>query len=68
MGRILILFVRRLWPPLVVLAGSLGICVVVYMRLEGVRPLDALFWVTHSHSIDSKLVRKSTKVFALLWD
>ena len=65
MGRILILFVRRLWPPLVVLAGFLGICVVVYMRLEGLRPLDALFWVTHSHSIDYKTVHKSTKGFAL---
>ena len=65
MGRILILFVRRLWPPLVVLAGFLGICVVVYMRLEGLRPLDALFWVIHSHSIDYRVVHRSTKVFAL---
>ncbi len=65
MGRILILFVRRLWPPLVVLAGFLGICVVVYMRLEGLRPLDALFWIAHSHSIDYRVVHRSTKVFSL---
>jgi len=65
MGRILILFVRRLWLPLLVLAGFLGICVAVYSRLDGLRPLDALFWVTHAHSIDYRVVRTSTKVFAL---
>lgn len=65
MARILIVFVRRLWLPLVVLAGFLGICVFVYMRLEGLRPLDALFWVIHSHSIDYRAVHKSTKIFAL---
>lgn len=65
MARILIVFVRRLWLPLAVLAGFLGICVFVYMRLEGLRPLDALFWVIHSHSIDYRAVHKSTKIFAL---
>lgn len=65
MGRILLVFVRRLWLPLAVLAGFLGICVLVYMRLEGLRPLDALFWVIHTHSIDYRIVRKSTKLFAL---
>lgn len=65
MGRILILFVRRLWPPLLVLAAFLGVCVLVYMRLEGLRPLDALFWVIHTHSIDYRTVHQSTKVFAL---
>jgi len=65
MGRILILFVRRLWPPLAVLACFLGICVQVYMRLEGLRPLDALFWVIHTHSIDYRAVHRSTKIFAL---
>ncbi len=65
MLRILILFIRRLWVPLAVLAAFLGICVVVYMRLEGLRPLDALFWVIHTHSIDYRVVHKSTKTFAL---
>ncbi len=65
MLHILAVFLRRLWPPLLVLAGFLGICVVVYMRLEGLRPLDALFWVIHTHSIDYKIVHKSTKIFAL---
>lgn len=65
MLRILLLFARRLWLPLVVLAAFLGICVVVYARLEGLRPLDALFWVFHSHSIDYRTVHKTTKVFSL---
>ncbi len=65
MLRILILFIRRLWTPLAVLAAFLGICVIVYMRLEGLRPLDALFWVIHTHSIDYRVVHRSTKIFAL---
>jgi voltage-gated potassium channel len=63
--RIFVVFVRRLWLPLLVLAGFLGVCVVVYMRLEGLRPVDALFWVIQTHSIDYRVVHKSTKVFAL---
>jgi voltage-gated potassium channel len=65
MVRIFLVFVRRLWLPLLVLAGFLGVCVVVYVRLEGLRPLDALFWVIQTHSIDYRVVHKSTKVFAL---
>jgi voltage-gated potassium channel len=65
MVRIFLVFVRRLWLPLLVLAGFLGVCVVVYMRLEGLRPLDALFWVIQTHSIDYRVVHKSTKIFAL---
>lgn len=65
MLRVLVVFLRRLWSPLLVLAGFLGICVVVYMRLERLTPLDALFWVIHAHSVDYKTVHKSTKIFAL---
>lgn len=65
MLRILLVFLRRLWLPLLVLAGFLGVCVAVYMRLERLRPLDALFWVIHTHSIDYHAVHSSTKVFAL---
>ncbi len=65
MGRILILFIRRLYLPLLVLAGFLGICVLVYMRLEHLAAVDALFWVTHAHSIDYRLVHRSTKIFAM---
>ncbi len=42
MGRILLVFVRRLWLPLLVLASFLGACVIVYPRLEHIRPLDAV--------------------------
>lgn len=65
MLRIILLFVRRLWVPLLVLAAFFGVCVVVYTRLEGIRPIDALFWVIHTHSIDYKTVHKSTKIFAM---
>ncbi len=65
MGRIVIIFVRRLSLPLAVLTGFLGACVLVYMRLEGLRPLDALFWVFNPHSIDYRTVHKATKTFAL---
>lgn len=65
MTGILLVFLRRLWLPLAVLAGFLGMCVFVYMRLEGLRPLDALFWVIHTHAIDYRAVHRSTKIFAL---
>jgi voltage-gated potassium channel len=35
------------------------------MQLEGLRWQDALFWITHSHSIDYHKVRDETKFFAL---
>ncbi len=65
MGRVILIFVRRLWLPLILLAGFLSACVFVYMRLEGLGALDALFWIIHTHSIDYRAVHKSTKIFAL---
>lgn len=65
MAGIILVFVRRLWLPFAVLAAFLGMCVFVYMRLEGLRPLDALFWIIHTHSIDYRAVHGSTKIFAL---
>jgi len=65
MMRIAVVFIRRLWLPLLVLAAFLGMCVLVYRRLEGISPLDALFWIIHTHSIDYRAVHKSTKIFAL---
>ncbi|MFZ0861767.1 MAG: NAD(P)-binding protein [Candidatus Sulfotelmatobacter sp.] len=65
MGRIILVFIRRLWLPLLVLAGFLGVCVVFYMRVEGLRALDALFWVIHPHSIEYRAVHKSTKIFSM---
>lgn len=66
MWRILIIFARRLWLPLAVLTGFLGACAVVYMRLEGIRLLDGLFWIIHPHSIEYRAVHTSTKIFSLL--
>ncbi len=65
MGRILVVFLRRLWLPLLVLVGFLGMCVFVYVHLEGLRPLDALFWVIHPHAIEYRTVHPSTKIFSL---
>jgi voltage-gated potassium channel len=65
MGRIFLIFLRRLWLPLVVLAEFLGVCVIFYMRVEGLRPLDALFWVIHPHSIEYRAVHRSTKIFSM---
>ena len=56
MLRIFFVFLRRLWLPLIVLAGFLGMSALIYTRLEGLRPLDALFWVIHPHSIEYRVV------------
>jgi len=64
MGRILVLFIRRLWLPIAVFAAFSTVCVVVYMRLEGLRWLDALFWMIHPHALDYRAVHKATKVFS----
>ncbi|HUJ95273.1 MAG TPA: NAD(P)-binding protein [Terriglobales bacterium] len=63
-GRILILFLRRLWLPVAVFAAFCALCVAVYMRLEGLRWLDALFWVIHPHAIDYRSVHQATKAFS----
>lgn len=65
MLRIFVLFVRRLWLPVAVFAAFNTVCVLAYMRLEGLRWLDALFWIIHPHSIDYHTVHKATKVFSL---
>jgi voltage-gated potassium channel len=65
MFRILLLFVRRLWLPLVVFAGFSLVCVLVYRRLEGLGWHDALFWMIQPHAIDVTRVRNATKLFSL---
>lgn len=37
----------------------------VYEELEGLSWQDALFWVTHPHSIDYRTARDATKLFSL---
>lgn len=63
-GRLFIFFMRRLWLPAAVFAGFCGLSVMVYMRLEGLHWLDALFWVIHPHSIDYRVVHRGTKWFS----
>ena len=43
MGRIILLFLKRLWLPTLVFGAFCLLCVGVYMRMEGLRPLDAFF-------------------------
>ena len=66
MGRIVLVFLRRLALPFLVFAGFNLLCVRVYMRLEHLRWQDALFWILNPHSIDYRSVHDATKFFALL--
>jgi voltage-gated potassium channel len=59
------LFLRRLWLPLVVFAAFSLMCVLVYRRLEGLSWQDALFWMIHPHAIEARHVRNATKLFAI---
>jgi voltage-gated potassium channel len=65
MLRIFMLFLRRLWLPLVVFAAFSLMCVLVYRRLEGLSWQDALFWMIHPHAIEARHVRNATKLFAI---
>jgi len=65
MGRILILFLRRLWMPVLVFAGFNILCVLGYARLEHLRWQDALFWILNPHSINYRQVHDATKFFAI---
>jgi voltage-gated potassium channel len=61
-----VVFLRRLALPLALFAAFNALSVFVYTRLEGLRWADALFWITHPHSIEYGAVRDATKFFALL--
>lgn len=63
--RILVVFLRRLWLPALLFAAFNVLCVLTYVHLEGIRWQDAVFWITHSHSIHYGEVRDATKLFAL---
>jgi voltage-gated potassium channel len=65
MARVFLLFLRRLFLPLVVFAGFSLMCVLVYRHLEGLRWQDALFWMIHPHAIEARKVRDATKFFAI---
>jgi voltage-gated potassium channel len=63
--RLPVMFLKRLWLPLLLLVAFNFLCVLVYTKLEGVRWQDSLFWITHSHSIDYREARDATKFFAI---
>jgi len=65
MIRVSLLFLRRLWLPVVVFAGFSLMCVLVYRHLEALRWQDALFWMIQPHAIDYLKVRNTTKFFSL---
>src|ERR1700716_1932525 len=65
MMRVVLLFLRRLWLPLVVFLGFSLMCVLVYRRLEGLRWQDALFWIINPHAIEYRRVRDATKFFSI---
>ena len=65
MGRIVAVFFRRLWLPLLLLAAFGTLCVRTYMHLEHLRWQDALFWIVNPHAIDYRTVRDATKFFDL---
>ena len=63
-GRLFVFFLRRLWLPVAVFATFSTLCTLVYMRLERLRWIDALFWIIHPYSIDYRFVHGTTKAFS----
>jgi voltage-gated potassium channel len=62
---VLIVFLRRLWLPVLLFAAFIVLCVAMYSTLEGIRWQDALFWIFHPHAIQYEKVRDATKFFSL---
>lgn len=63
---ILIVFLRRLWLPVLFFALFIFLCILVYSGLEGIRWQDALFWIFHPHAIHYEKVRDATKFLSLM--
>src|SRR5208282_5878459 len=51
--------------PTLVFGAFCLLCVVVYVRLEGLGAMDAFFWIFHPHAIDYRSVRTATKLFSI---
>ncbi len=62
---VLIVFLRRLWLPVLLFAAFILLCVAAYSSLEGIRWQDSLFWIFHPHAIHYEKVRDATKFFSL---
>src|SRR3984893_1855785 len=65
MMRVVLLFLRRLWLPLVFVLGFSLMCVLVYQHLEGLRWQHALFWIVNPHAIEYRRVRDATKFLSI---
>jgi len=65
MGRITLLFLRRLWLPALLFAGFSAMCVAVYMKVEHLHMVDGFFWIFHPYSIDYRSVHSATKIFSI---
>jgi voltage-gated potassium channel len=63
---VLVVFLRRLWLPVLLFAAFILLCVAMYSTLEGIRWQDALFWIFHPHAIEYDMVRDATKFFSLM--
>lgn len=63
-GRIVLLFLKRLWFPGALFVVFHVLVLAVYMGVEGITWDDALFWITHAHAIHPEHVHTSTKIFA----
>jgi voltage-gated potassium channel len=63
--RTAMIFVRLLFP-IALFAAFLLLCVAVYVRLEHLRWVDALFWTMHPHAIEVAHVSDATKIFAMV--
>jgi voltage-gated potassium channel len=63
--RVVLVFLRRLWLPVLLFGAFNVLAVLLYVALEGLRWQDALFWITHSHSIHYGEVSDATKFVAM---
>jgi len=60
------MFLRRLWLPFASFAAFLFLCVLAYSGLEGIRPIDALYWIFHPYAIHHETARDSTLIMSLV--
>lgn len=63
---VFVLFLRRLWLPVLLFAAFITLCVTAYSTLERLRWQDALFWIFHPHAIQYEKVQDATKFFSLI--
>ena len=62
----LLMFVRRLWIPVLSLAAFVALCIFAFWRLEGLGWMDGLFWIFHQNAIRYDKVQNATKAFSIV--